>query len=113
MPNSDLDLMEVELSNSDLALIYLALGARLPEYAAEDYPQTQRCQELKDLFAGAQKSRQVGILFAERAACTWTWAKDTDANAWRGDCGVIWMFGEGTPVENEMYFCPQCGRRLE
>jgi len=109
--NSDLDLMEVELSNQDLATIYLALGVRLAGYTTEDHPQTQRCQELRDLFARAQKNSHVGILFTERAACSWNLNVDTDA--WHGDCGIIWMFGEGTPTENEVSFCPQCGRRLE
>lgn len=79
MADGDLGLMEVELSNSDLAMIYLALMARQSEYAAEDHPQTQRCRELAAIFAGAQKSNQIGILFAERTAGTSTPGTDTDA----------------------------------
>jgi hypothetical protein len=32
---------------------------------------------------------------------------------WRGSCGIPWWMETGTPEENGMNFCPNCGRRLE
>lgn len=27
-------------------------------------------------------------------------------------CGVLWEFNDGTPEDNEAYFCPKCGKKL-
>ncbi len=42
--------------------------------------------------------------------CVWRydWSDDT----WEGDCGVMWQLTDGTPSENGMCYCPQCGRVL-
>lgn len=45
--------------------------------------------------------------------CVWTHDAGTDDNAWEGTCGVLWELIEGTPKENEINFCPQCGKRVE
>lgn len=28
------------------------------------------------------------------------------------ECGLLWMLDEGTPKENEMYYCPKCGSKM-
>lgn len=28
-------------------------------------------------------------------------------------CGVIWEFTDGTPKENDSYYCPHCGARMK
>lgn len=43
--------------------------------------------------------------------CTWK-TVDEDNNVWGGECGSDWMLDEGTPEENDMKFCPNCGRPL-
>jgi len=27
-------------------------------------------------------------------------------------CGVLWEFNDGTPEDNEAYFCPKCGTKM-
>jgi len=27
-------------------------------------------------------------------------------------CGVLWEFNDGTPEDNEAYFCPNCGAKM-
>ena len=27
-------------------------------------------------------------------------------------CGMVWFLYEGNPIENEMYYCPRCGRKM-
>ena len=27
-------------------------------------------------------------------------------------CGVLWEFNDGTPEDNEAYFCPKCGVKM-
>lgn len=27
-------------------------------------------------------------------------------------CGVIWEFSDGTPKENDSYYCPHCGAKM-
>ncbi len=45
------------------------------------------------------------------AGCEWH-LDDDEAGAWESACGQLWCFEEGTPKENEMNFCPFCGRLL-
>jgi len=28
------------------------------------------------------------------------------------ECGVLWEFNDGTPEDNEAYFCPKCGTKM-
>src|SRR5690606_10773996 len=38
-----------------------------------------------------------------------------DLNAWEcqaDDCGLLWEFEDGNPYEDDMRFCPWCGRRI-
>lgn len=28
-------------------------------------------------------------------------------------CGLAWQFNDGGPEENEMNYCPKCGRRIK
>ena len=28
------------------------------------------------------------------------------------ECGVLWEFNDGSPEDNEAYFCPKCGKKL-
>lgn len=52
-------------------------------------------------------------LAAQRAhECGWTFADD-DTGAWRSDCGVVWVFIDGGPSENEMRHCCGCGKKLK
>lgn len=38
---------------------------------------------------------------------------DEDNNVWEcSECKASWVFNEGSPKENEMRFCPECGREL-
>jgi rRNA maturation endonuclease Nob1 len=31
---------------------------------------------------------------------------------WEGECGACWYFDEGTPKENDVRFCPKCGKPI-
>lgn len=42
---------------------------------------------------------------------TCEWKYDPDG-FWAGACGATWMLEEGTPHENDMNFCPKCGKLL-
>ncbi len=47
-----------------------------------------------------------------RESCTYRLADD-DANAWEcSACGELWCLDTGTPRENNMHYCPYCGRRI-
>jgi hypothetical protein len=48
----------------------------------------------------------------QEPTCVWT-PYDDDGDTWEGSCGALWVMIEGTPKENKMNFCPQCGKRLE
>lgn len=38
---------------------------------------------------------------------------EEDSNTWRcSKCGLMWNLETGGPVENEMNFCPHCGRKI-
>ena len=58
-----------------------------------------------------QMAFSAGIEAREQSECVWS-IHDEEANAWEGDCGLVWFFEVGGAKENEMNFCPKCGRHL-
>ena len=41
------------------------------------------------------------------------WSCDDDENmpgTWDGACGAKWTFTDGGPIENDLRYCPQCGK---
>jgi hypothetical protein len=43
------------------------------------------------------------------------WQREDDIHmpdTWRSDCGVMWTFTDGGPVENDMKYCCGCGAKL-
>lgn len=39
---------------------------------------------------------------------------DDDANSWKcSECGGLLIINDGTPHENNWYFCPYCGAKLD
>lgn len=41
------------------------------------------------------------------------WIKNKDGNYECDNCGVVWQFNDGGPEENEAFFCPKCGFKME
>lgn len=37
---------------------------------------------------------------------------DGDGHWMCTNCGVEWVFNDGSPEENEAYYCPKCGARM-
>ena len=48
----------------------------------------------------------------QSATCHWSCPEPEDDAYWETDCGLVWEFQEGGPRENDVRFCPKCGRRL-
>lgn len=47
-------------------------------------------------------------------ACQWRQTNDPYMpDTWEADCGAMWTFTGGSPKDNHMRFCPQCGRPLQ
>ncbi len=46
--------------------------------------------------------------------CKWKyWGEyDTDGGRWETSCGSAFTVNEGTPKDNNMKFCPFCGKEL-
>lgn len=43
------------------------------------------------------------------------WQREDDVHmpdTWRSDCGVMWTFTDGGPVDNDMKYCCGCGAKL-
>ena len=52
------------------------------------------------------------ILSEQKEPCNYT-LEDDDANTWEcNKCGVEWVLEAGTPEDNEMNYCPKCGREI-
>lgn len=59
--------------------------------------------------AAEQKLRE---LQERTEICRWKMTDD-EMSLWEGDCGAAWNFIEGgDPKENELNYCPKCGRKL-
>ena len=52
------------------------------------------------------EARTVG----ESSRCEWEW--DETHDKWDSECGNSFQFITGTPTENEMQFCPYCGKQI-
>ncbi len=46
---------------------------------------------------------------ARDSACAWEY--DDIDSYWKSACGLIWVMDD-MPVENQMNFCPKCGKKL-
>ena len=45
--------------------------------------------------------------------CNWVFhSESSESEYWKGDCGGLWVFMTGGPVENEVAFCPHCSKRV-
>ena len=43
--------------------------------------------------------------------CIWRQTDDINMpGTWEADCGAMWTFTEGGPKDNDMNFCPNCGK---
>jgi membrane protease subunit (stomatin/prohibitin family) len=52
------------------------------------------------------------ILSEQKEPCEWT-QEDDDLNTWHcNKCDAVWTLEAGTPQDNSMRFCPECGRPL-
>jgi hypothetical protein len=49
---------------------------------------------------------------AQTATCEWSRDDDWDENLWESACGLAWLLEDEGPVENDMSYCPKCGKRL-
>ena len=44
--------------------------------------------------------------------CTWR-LEDYDYGRWKSECELSWyMSNDDTPTENNMNYCPKCGKEL-
>lgn len=44
--------------------------------------------------------------------CKWN-LEDEYSNTWKSECnGIEWFFPEGSPLENDMKYCPFCSNKL-
>lgn len=55
---------------------------------------------------------------AKEATCSWAWDEncgswDENCGSWDTECGLSWIFPSGTPQENDMSYCPGCGKKVE
>jgi SOS-response transcriptional repressor LexA len=44
-------------------------------------------------------------------SCLWSY-QDHPEFAWSGSCGAFWQFIDGVPAENDVKFCPRCGKQV-
>ena len=43
----------------------------------------------------------------------WIRIEKPDEHFQCSECGMKWFLAQGTPLDNEMYYCPRCGVKLE
>jgi DNA-directed RNA polymerase subunit RPC12/RpoP len=55
----------------------------------------------------------VNMLNDAAKPCEWSVYDEYDSpDTYAGTCGVMWTFDEGDPKDNEVNFCPKCGRKI-
>jgi hypothetical protein len=67
-----------------------------------------------ELNAWADKKLKENPQWAQQeAVCGWQREDDDHMpDTWRSDCGVMWTFTDGSPVDNQMKYCCGCGAIL-
>lgn len=112
--NEELDLMEFALSPEDFTSIGYVLLRHLEAVKVNTSGPTayeKRIAKLCEIMQKASEGGFSGILIAKEPTCNW---RNEFDDVWMGTCGIAWQFLDGaTPADNEMEFCPQCGRKLD
>lgn len=44
--------------------------------------------------------------------CDWTQDGDEESDTWGTGCGELFCLNEGDPFDNNMKYCPYCGKPL-
>ena len=52
---------------------------------------------------------QVRELNTPKVDCLW---KEDEEGTWTATCGLEWVMDCDTPAENDMTYCPKCGRTI-
>ncbi len=47
----------------------------------------------------------------DSSKCEWRLGR-WEYEPWVGTCGIEWSLHDGTPKDNDMNFCPKCGKPL-
>ena len=70
--------------------------------------------KLNDLVVNAIDDA-IECLEERERVCGWRLSTVLDCVLWHAVCGMDWQFAnpEATPKENEMVYCPKCGRKIE
>jgi DNA-directed RNA polymerase subunit RPC12/RpoP len=60
----------------------------------------------------AERIKEI-ILSEQKEPCEYT-LYDEDSNTYEcSKCGALWTLNADTPEENNMRFCPECGRPIQ
>lgn len=60
---------------------------------------------------GLEQAKQI-ILAEQKEPCKWT-LTDDDSNSWQcNKCDALWVLESGSPKDNDMDYCPKCGRAI-
>lgn len=71
----------------------------------------------RDFYAASHSA--ILILIAEirglrkKQCATCRWIVEPYGERWDTECGLTWTFSDGTPEENDLRFCPGCGKKAE
>ena len=82
--------------------------------------QNKNCDVEYLMSAGALKAFEAFVRADEREqalaapVCSWGQVDDLHTpDTWEAECGAMWTFTEGGPKDNNMRFCPECGKPLQ
>ena len=63
------------------------------------------------MILGLEKAKEI-TLSEQKEPCEYT-LEDEDSNTWEcNKCGELWQLISGAPKDNNMNYCPSCGRPL-
>ena len=58
----------------------------------------------------AELRNRLGKYESEEETCEW---EEDDSGTWScSKCGASWEFNNGGPDDNDMHYCPKCGREI-
>ena len=91
-----------------------------PYISCPNFDSVEEAKEWVEQIHYPSSLQKAGFKPVDQEACNWRNNKDTDGwyewsdcGDYSSDCGLDWnMSNDDSPLENDMNFCPKCGRKI-
>jgi Zn finger protein HypA/HybF involved in hydrogenase expression len=95
----------------DLCYKYLFEMCKTGKRPTLTVPPQKYCFDMQ-MSAAFDELKEFRVLHTAPETCTYYQINEDNGHWQCSECDEEWVFNEGTPFENNMFYCPKCGRKL-